>query len=53
MFRKIESKRIPTRKIWDYTIDLKECYESPKQEKVFHAFKHLIQNLKAYNGVRI
>ena len=29
------------------------CYESPKQEKVSHAFEHLIQNLKAYNGVRI
>ena len=30
-----------------------KCYESPKQEKVSHAFEHLIQNLKAYNGVRI
>ena len=29
------------------------CYESPKQEKVSHTFEHLIQNLKAYNGVRI
>jgi len=29
------------------------CYESPKQEKVSHAFEHLIQNLKAYSGVRI
>ena len=29
------------------------CYESPKQEKVSHIFEHLIQNLKAYNGVRI
>jgi len=29
------------------------CYESPKQENVSHAFEHLIQNLKAYNGVRI
>ena len=30
-----------------------QCYESPKQEKVSHTFEHLIQNLKAYNGVRI
>jgi len=30
-----------------------EYYESPKQEKVSHAFEHLIQNLKAYNRVRI
>ena len=29
------------------------CYESPKQEKVFSTFEYLIQNLKAYNGVRI
>jgi len=29
------------------------CYESPKQEKASHAFEHLIQNLKAYNRVRI
>jgi len=28
-------------------------YESPEQEKVSHAFKHLVQNLKAYNGVEI
>ena len=26
---------------------------NPKQEKVSHAFEHLIQNLKAYNGVKI
>jgi len=30
-----------------------KCYESPKQENVSHTFEHLIQNLKAYNGVRI
>jgi len=29
------------------------CYKSPKQEKVSCAFKHLVQNLKAYNGVKI
>ena len=29
------------------------CYESPKQEKVSPVFEYLIQNLKAYNGVRI
>ena len=32
---------------------LQVYYESPKQEKVSHAFEHLIQNPKAYNGVRI
>jgi len=29
------------------------CYGSPEQEKVSHAFKHLVQNLKVYNGVEI
>ena len=30
MFRKIESERMLTRKIWDYTIDLKEIFKSRK-----------------------
>jgi len=29
------------------------CYKSPEQEKVSYAFKHLVQNLKVYNGVEI
>jgi len=29
------------------------CYGSSKQEKVSYTFKHLVQNLKAYNGVEI
>ena len=29
------------------------CYESSKQEKISHAFEHLVQNLKAYNRVKI
>ena len=29
------------------------CYESPEQKKVSHTFKYLVQNLKAYNGVKI
>ena len=29
------------------------CYENPKQEKVSHAFKHLMQNLKVYNRVGV
>jgi len=31
----------------------KKCYESPKKETVSHAFKHLIQNLKSYNGIKV
>jgi len=29
------------------------CYKSPKKETVSYAFKHLIQNLKSYNGVKV
>ena len=29
------------------------CYESPKKEIVFHAFEHLIYNIKIHNGVKI
>ena len=29
------------------------CYETPKEERVSHAFKHLIANIKVYNGVKI
>jgi len=32
---------------------LQSCYKNPKQEKVSHAFKHLMQNLKVYNGVGV
>ena len=30
-----------------------KCYESPKKEKVSHAFKHLIANIKSYNKDKI
>jgi len=39
--------------IFRHTVLKYMCYESPKKEKVSHAFEHLIQNPKAYNGVRI
>jgi len=29
------------------------CYESPKKETVSYTFKHLIQNLKSYNEVKV
>jgi len=29
------------------------CYESPREERVSYAFKHLISNIKSYNGVKI
>jgi len=30
-----------------------KCYESPKKETVSYIFKHLIQNLKSYNEVKV
>jgi len=29
------------------------CYKSLGEERVFHTFKHLISNIKSYNGVKI
>jgi len=29
------------------------CYESPREKRVSHAFKHLISNIKSYNGIKI
>jgi len=31
VFGKVESKRMPTRKIWDHIIDLKEMFVSQKR----------------------
>jgi len=30
VFRKVESERMPIRKIWDHTIDLKKMFELQK-----------------------
>jgi len=30
VFRKVESERMPTRKVWDHTIDLKETFKLQK-----------------------
>jgi len=29
------------------------CYESPREEEVPHVLKHLISNIKPYNGIKI
>ena len=34
-------------------MDKDQYYKSPKKEKIFHTFKHLIQNLKSYNEVKV
>jgi len=39
VFGKIESKRMPTRKIWDHAIDLKETFK-PQKEKIYPLSKN-------------
>jgi len=34
VFRKMKLERIPTRKVWDHTIDLKETFK-PKKERIY------------------
>ena len=38
MFRKVKSKRIPIRKIWDYTINLKKMFKLQKK-RIYPLFK--------------
>jgi len=39
VFGKIESERMPTRKIWDHTIDLKEMFK-PRKGKIYPLSKN-------------
>jgi len=39
VFGKVESERMPTRKIWDYAIDLKEIFK-PRKGKIYLLFKN-------------
>ena len=34
VFGKVESERIPTRKVWDHAIDLKEMFK-PQKERIY------------------
>jgi len=39
VFRKVESERIPTRKIWDHVIDLKEMFK-PRKGRIYPLSKN-------------
>jgi len=39
VFRKVESERMPTRKIWDHVIDLKKTFK-PQKERFYPLFKN-------------
>jgi len=51
--KKIVRWAIDDKEDWEREKEVEACYESPKKGIVSHAFKHLIQNLKMYNGVKI
>jgi len=39
VFGKVESERIPMRKIWDYAIDLKKTFK-PRKGRIYSLFKN-------------
>jgi len=39
MFGKVESERMPTRKIWDYIIDLKKTFK-PRKRRIYPLSKN-------------
>ena len=51
-YNKIATLEVEVVHFWRELVKL-PCYKSPKKETVSYAFKHLIQNLKLYNGVKV
>jgi len=51
-YNKIATLVVEVVHLWRELVKL-PCYKSPKKETVFYAFKHLIQNLKSYNRVKV
>ena len=49
MFGKIESERMPKRKVWDHAIDLKETFKLQK-ERIYPLFKN--ERKKVQNFVK-
>jgi len=39
IFGKVESERMPTKKVWDHAIDLKEMFK-PKKGRIYPLFKN-------------
>ena len=49
-FRKVESERMPTRKVWDHTIDLKETFK-PGKERIYPLLKNKRKEVQKFvNG---
>jgi len=47
MFRKVESERMPTRKVWDHAIDLKKMFKSQKG-RIYPLFKHKREEVQKF-----
>ena len=47
MFGKVESKRMPIRKIWDHTIDLKEMFK-PQKGRIYLLSKNEREEVQAF-----
>jgi len=51
-YKKKRERRDGTRIGIDRILKREPCYESPKKERVSHAFENLIDNIKSYNEVK-
>ena len=47
VFWKVESERIPTRRIWDHAIDLKEIFK-PKKERIYPLSKNKREEVQSF-----
>jgi len=47
VFRKKQSERIPTRKVWDHMIDIKEGFV-PRKEKVYLLFREEREEVREF-----
>ena len=47
MFRKVESERMPTRKVWDHAIDLKKMFKSQKG-RIYPLFKNKREEVQKF-----
>ena len=47
MFRKVESERMPTRKVWDHAIDLKKMFK-PQKGRIYPLFKNKREEVQKF-----
>ena len=47
MFGKVELERMPTRKVWDHTIDLKEIFK-PQKERIYPLSRNKREEIQSF-----